>query len=129
MVCFLQNESCVDESQDECEERDSIQEAHETKKACVWGVIRAKTTPHIVYDAHHTQNCTVWGPDRCKSGPHTGRMCRSCQNSRRHTDVISKFLFFFIIRRSFLFLVYNNMATLWTCLRGKFLIFYYCTLV
>ena len=28
------NESCVDESQDECEERDSIQEAHETKKAC-----------------------------------------------------------------------------------------------
>ena len=23
-----------DESQDECEERDSIQEAHETKKAC-----------------------------------------------------------------------------------------------
>ena len=69
----------------------------------VWDVIRAKTTPHIVYDAHHTQNCTVWGPDRCKSGrsgPHTGRMCRSCQNSRRHTDVISKFLYFFIIRRS-----------------------------
>ena len=95
----------------------------------VWDVIRAKTTPHIVYDAHHTQNCTVWGPDRCKSGPHTGRMCRSCQNSRRHTDVISKFLYFFIIRRSSLFLVYNNMATLWTCLRGKFLIFYYCTLV
>ena len=28
------DESCVDESQDECEERDSIQEAHETKKAC-----------------------------------------------------------------------------------------------
>ena len=31
---------------------------------------------------------------------------------------------FFIIRRSSLFLVYNNMATLWTCLRGKFFIFY-----
>ena len=37
LVCFLQNAvdgSCVDESQDKCEERDSIQEAHETKKAC-----------------------------------------------------------------------------------------------
>ena len=37
LVCFLQNaidKSCVDESQDECEERDSIQEAHEIKKAC-----------------------------------------------------------------------------------------------
>ena len=68
----------------------------------LWGVIRAKTTPHIVYDAHHTQNCTDWGPDRCKSGPHTGRMCRSCQNSRRHTDVISKFLYFFY-NKTFLF--------------------------
>ena len=31
---YMFDESCVDESQDECEERDSIQEAHETKKAC-----------------------------------------------------------------------------------------------
>ena len=98
---------------------ESVSEAN----TLLWDVIRAKTTPHIVYDAHHTQNCTVWGPNRCKSGPHTGRMCRSCQNSRRHTDIISKFLYCFIIRRSSLFLVYNNMATLWTCLRGKFFIF------
>ena len=33
-IAKLNDDSCADESQDECEERDSFQEAHEKKKAC-----------------------------------------------------------------------------------------------
>ena len=49
-IAKLNDDSCADESQDECEERDSFQEAHEKKKACDRKHYKANSESNVMQD-------------------------------------------------------------------------------